>query len=147
MAFCRNCGAQNADNASFCGNCGASLGQNIYGHNGGTVIMVKPKIPGRGLGISSMVLGIIGLVYSVMFLFSIPQAIENLEYISFREPDYSSFLTPVAIFSVLSILSICFAPAAFKRGYKNGVSTSGLVMGTIGLVGYFITLLSVLSYM
>lgn len=55
---CQNCGAQNHDSATVCANCGVALtpanpyGQPYYG---------APVVPGKGLAIASLVLGIISL--------------------------------------------------------------------------------------
>ena len=77
MAFCGNCGATQPDNIAFCANCGAPLQQPAQPHQPmdtqpQQVMYVKPKIPGRGFGISGMVLGIIGLLVWIIPLFSIP---------------------------------------------------------------------------
>ena len=144
MAFCKNCGVQIPDNSAFCGNCGASQTQVVNGYTGGTVVMVKPKVPGRGFGISSMVLGIIGLVYGAILMLGMG-VLDSVDFGYISSSVYASSLGSVFGYSVLSILSVCFAPAAFKRGYKNGVSNSGLVMGVIGLICYFITALIILS--
>ena len=58
--FCQNCGRQNPDGTAFCSNCGSAL-------NGAPVAPVAPvtpvvpapaAVPGKGLGIASMVVGI-----------------------------------------------------------------------------------------
>ena len=62
--FCQNCGRQNPDGTAFCSNCGSAL-------NGAPAAPVAPvtpvvpapaAVPGKGLGIASMVVGIISLV-------------------------------------------------------------------------------------
>ena len=153
MSFCQKCGNQIPDGTAFCANCGAPVAAASQAAVNQPVVqpivMVKPKIPGRGLGISSMVLGIIGLIYGFLFAVSIPELLEELD--SVRYIDFSDFfesLLPGIIFmSVLSILSLCFAPAAIKRGYKNGISISGLVMGLIGVLCFAIAIFSVVSYL
>lgn len=141
MSFCRNCGAEINNDVAFCGRCGTPVNATQ------PVVLMRPKTPGRGFGISSMVLGIIGLVYSVYILISAFEFAETLDGLYYSD-DYivESFIPIILVFSVLSILSLCFTPAAFKRGYKNGVSTSGLVMGAIGLALYVISAIIVLSY-
>ena len=132
MPFCQNCGTQVSDGAAFCANCGTpvaaasqaavnqpAVNQPVFQPIAQPVVMVKPKAPGRGFGISSMVLGIIGLIYGFILLI-------NAYDISTEQ------LPIIFIYSSLPILSLCFAPAAFKRGYRNGVSISGLFMGIIG---------------
>ena len=58
MAFCRNCGTQYIDGSVACPRCGAPTGMQPpmpY------MPYVKPKVPGKGFGITAMVLGIVGL--------------------------------------------------------------------------------------
>lgn len=142
MAFCTNCGTELQNGATFCTNCGtpaAGVQPNVVQ----PMVFVKPKIPGRGFGISSMVLGIIGLVYSFVFTTSI---IESIEAMYDNDVFIEASLVPILMFSVLSILSVCFAPAAISRGYKNGISLSGLILGIIGLIGYVFTVITILGY-
>ena len=146
MAFCQNCGNLLADDVAFCSKCGTPIngGGQFTPTPGHAVVMVKPKIPGRGLGISSMVLGIIGLVYSFGMLISVIDIIDSWSrYMS--DDALTSVLGPLVVFSILSILSICFAPAALHRGYRNGISISGVIMGIVGLAGYIASILLVLS--
>jgi len=76
MKFCTNCGTQMEDTVKFCPNCGtpnnASDAQPQAPMQNGyqQVIYQKPKRPGKGLGIASLVLSIIGLVYCWSILFA-----------------------------------------------------------------------------
>ena len=78
--FCPKCGAQNDANQQVCETCGCPLNDApqqpaqptyqqpvqpvppVYQQPGQQVVMVKPSVPGKGLGIASMVLGIIAIV-------------------------------------------------------------------------------------
>jgi len=129
MAFCRQCGKEMPNEATFCNNCGMPVGMVQ------PLVYVKPKVPGRGFGISSMVLGIIGFVYSFIYSMGISSMLEEFDKSSSSaEPE--SILPAIIMLSVLPILSVCFSPAAIKRGYKNGVSISGLILGVLALIGY-----------
>lgn len=135
MAFCRNCGKQIDDNVLFCSFCGTSTRINQ------PVMYIKPKTPGRGFGISSMVLGIIGLVYALSFSSTFLDLVDLIDrFHDFDADDIRRFIQLILYISVMPVLSLCFSNAAFKRGYKNGVSNSGLIMGVIGLV------INILSY-
>ena len=129
MAFCRQCGTEIPNEAAFCNNCGAPVNAVP------PLIYVKPKVPGRGFGISSMVLGIIGLVYSFAFAFSMPTVVNELAWDS-ASAGPESLLPSVIMLAVMPVLILCFSPIAIKRGYKNGISISGLIMGAIALIGY-----------
>ncbi len=135
--FCSKCGGQINPNTAFCPGCGTPINQ----QQAAVPVYVQPKIPGRGLGISGMVLGIIGLFYgSSMLMMSI-----NLSDYSLNSFDgvRDGATTYIVIFSILSILAVSLAGAGRNKGYKNGVSTSGIVMGVIGLVLYFISIVIV----
>lgn len=154
--FCPACGSSVSERAVFCDMCGTRVapqpqpggyipnaqpvGYVPYGVQ--PVVYVKPKVPGRGFGISSMVLGIIGLFYSLGL--SAAAVTEIVEYQSRDYYDYYyyySYSNPaedvipaLIMIAVMPILATIFGFAAKKRGYRCGVSTSGLTMGIIGLV-------------
>lgn len=146
--FCQGCGAQCTDEAAFCSACGTRLTTPNNQPQAPTQcppttaqipvyaqpIYVKPKIPGRGFGISSMVLGIVGLVYSFMG-FSIIQSSTNV----------TNLLSPLLMLLSMPVLALCFSLAARKRGYQNGISTSGLVLGSIALGIYVLAFAAVAS--
>lgn len=144
MAFCSKCGAAQNEGTTFCANCGTRLDQpaqqpynqpyqQFYPQQ---VVYVKPKVPGKGFGITAMVLGIVGLVYAVLMCFSaihLANIANNLviEYIA-------RYVMGVLIYSSLAILGIVFGIQAQKRGYINGVSKSGVITGIIAAIFYFI---------
>lgn len=169
MPFCRECGAQLTEQAKFCTKCGVPTGninqeeqsqsqqnqeqssqaQQGQQHQQPVVQYVKPKIPGRGFGIASMVLGIIGLVYSISSLDTATEIANNFGNDYFGLYYDIAFnvgaIIGILIFSVLSILALIFSCSARKRGYRNGVSTSGLVMGIIGVIFYFISVMILIA--
>ena len=111
--FCPNCGAQNADNVAFCASCGANLGaqQPVYQAPVQPVYQqpIQQPVPGKGMGITGMVLGIVALVLFCMWYVSIPSAI------------------------VGAILSGVALKKAQEVGKKNGMATAGLVCSCIAL--------------
>lgn len=175
MPFCRECGAQLTEQAKFCTKCGVPTGninqeeqsqsqqnqeqssqvqqgqqhQQQQQQQQPVVQYVKPKIPGRGFGIASMVLGIIGLVYSISSLDTATEIANNFGNDYFGLYYDIAFnvgaIIGILIFSVLSILALIFSCSARKRGYRNGVSTSGLVMGIIGVIFYFISVMILIA--
>ena len=112
--FCPNCGAQNADNVAFCASCGANMTaqqapvqQPVYQQ---PVYQQQPaSVPGKGLGIAGMVLGIISLVLFCVTYISIPCAIVGI------------------------ILSGVGLKKAKDVGMKNGMAVAGLVCSAIAL--------------
>lgn len=97
---------------------------------GPQIVYVKAKTPGRGFGISSMVLGIIGLFYA----FSGISALNELMYLTqFAEEAVIDFVATLIVIGIMPLLAVIFGICGRKKGYKNGVSLSGLIMGIIGL--------------
>ncbi|MBQ3088295.1 MAG: zinc ribbon domain-containing protein [Clostridia bacterium] len=154
MSFCQNCGAQVQDGAPFCPSCGTA--QNAApvnnGFNGGMPnnmpgnmpgYYVKPKIPGRGAGIAGMVLGIIGLVYSFSCLVNAINYADSFS--SYFGGGYidDGFIVAIVIFSILSILGVSLAVSGRNKGYRNGVSTAGVVTSVIGLAIYLFSIIIV----
>ncbi len=150
--FCPTCGKLLNEQAVFCETCGTRVAvqppvyaqpQPVVYAAPQPVAYVKPKVRGRGLGISSMVLGIIGLIFS--FSLSLTAITEIVEYqnrryvynyyyhISNHNPA-EDYIPSLIIFVVLPLLATIFGFASKKRGYRCGVSTSGVTMGIIGLV-------------
>ena len=97
---------------------------------GPQIVYVKTKTPGRGLGIAAMVLGIIGLVYA---LSGISALNDLMLYAPWVEDEVISFLATLIVIGVMPLLAVIFGICGRKKGYKNGVSMSGLIMGIIGL--------------
>lgn len=148
--FCSKCGKQLEDGVSFCSACGNPVGQPAQPKVEPQPVIqpvyiqaVKQKIPGRGLGISGMILGIIGLVYGFILL------IESFIYIGSGMGDFFDMEEGIAgvilFYSILSVLAVSLAAAGRVKGYKNGVSMSGVVMGVIGLFMFIIAALVILS--
>ena len=155
MAFCPKCGAAQNEGMIFCANCGARLEQPVAtGQQPNNqpnqppfvppyqmpyqpqYIFVKPKVPGKGLGIASMVLGIIGLVYSFTALMA------GMDYIDSSHQSSTNLignLVLVIMLASMSIMGVAFSTSAKNKGYKTGISTAGLVTGTIGLIIYVVS--------
>lgn len=123
--FCPNCGTQNADDVMFCANCGAKMGaeqapaqpayqqpvyqQPAYQQPTYQAPAQPATVPGKGLGITGMVLGIISLVLFCILYISIPCSI------------------------VGAILSGVGLKKAKDAGMKNGMAVAGLVCSVIAL--------------
>lgn len=162
--FCQKCGANLVEGATFCSNCGTPVAQqqapvqqapvqqvpvqqvpvqpavNTYGQ---PVVYVKPKTPGRGLGIAGMVLGIIAAVAIFGCWGDVSDLMKAVdlagEYITKTETFKTAVgdvITNAVVFSILSILAIIFGASAKSKGYKSGVRTAALILGTISLVAF-----------
>jgi len=113
---CNNCGNQNADNAANCAFCGAPFvaaqpvqGQPMYQAPVQPAPVQNPAVPGKGLGIAGMVLGIVSLALWCWIYVAIPCAIVGL------------------------ILSAVGLKKAKDAGMKNGMAVAGIVCSSIAL--------------
>ncbi len=109
MMICRNCGTNNADTVRFCVNCGCDMSAQMP--NAAPVYQqpVQPIVPGKGMGIAGMVLGIVSLVLFCIWYISMPCGIVGL---------------------ILSCLSYSKAK---KANMKNGMAVAGIVCSAIAL--------------
>ena len=110
--FCQKCGCKNLDGSPFCSNCGSPMNaqnnQFRYQQNI-NFQMQKPYIPGKGMSIAAMVLGIVSCVLSCYFYLSLPCAITGL------------------------ILGCMSNSKAKKLGIKNGFALAGIICSAVGL--------------
>ncbi len=108
--FCPNCGNNNPQGTQFCAACGAQLSQ-VAPQQSNPVVQpayVAP-VPGKGLGIASMVLGIVALGLFCMSWVA---------------------LTCALVGCILGGVALAKAKAA---GVKNGMAVAGLVCSVIAL--------------
>ena len=94
----------------------------------------KPKIPGRGFGITSMVLGIVGTVISISVLFWTINFDSYARQKIFKGISFSGvkngFIEDFMLLGVLAVLSIVFALVAiYSKKYRKGQALAGLVLG------------------
>ncbi len=131
--YCSKCGNLLTDEAAFCTNCGSKIQvptpSNIMYQQ---VVCVKPKVPGRGFGISSLVLGIIGGFYSFVLFIGFSSLLEMP--LSYNMSTLSALLSGIIVYGVLPVLALIFSLVSKHKGYKNGISTAGLVLGILGTV-------------
>ena len=121
--FCSNCGTQNGADAAFCVGCGTKLTaqqsvpvQQQY-YQPPLQPMYQPyyyqppaPVPGKGMGVAGMVLGIISIVMGLAWYISGPCAVVGL------------------------ILSIVSTVKAKKAGGKNGCAVAGIVCSAVGIL-------------
>ena len=131
--YCMNCGHPVEENADVCLNCGVLIHKENVNNNS------KVKVPGQGMGIASMVLGIIAAIWTLLTLL----AVGNLDLTSSLGYDYTmlevvAFAIGFTLFSLTpSILGLIFATISLKQ-HKSGFNLSGIILNSISL---FITLI------
>ena len=118
-------------------------------------MMGPPVRPGRGMGITAMVLGIIRLVWSVYLYYSayVVLYIEN-ETRSLSNSAASSvvgekmaeiFAPCFVMVSLLAILSIIFGALAKGMGFRGGSATAGLSTAFPSLGFMIVTLIMLIA--
>ncbi len=120
MINCPECKKEISDKALVCPNCGYPLSNNISNAD----FSMKKKIPGRGFGVSGLVMGILGVIYSPLTLFS---ALEHT-YFTIQEKIIMGIY--IAIFG---ILAFSFGFSARKRGCKKGKTLAAIIMGFVSV--------------
>lgn len=154
MAFCRNCGKQIGDNVSFCPACGTATGfssaknntypqeqiqsnqfqQNQFQSN---QMYLNTSVPGRGLGIAGMIVGIVSLVFAFYMIIAIFQMLSS----SFLARVFADNFIPLIIFFlIVSIVALFLGSFAKSSGYVCGVSSSAVIMGLISFCVYVISI-------
>ena len=141
--YCSKCGEKTQEGAAFCANCG-----NVLKEKDEVVAVNNPVVPtkpqGSGMATASMVLGILGIISSIITLFIALgySAYMSYEYDFYDSLYYSSTIdTANAIAAVMivflpAVLSIIgFSLALASRGkIKNGANTAGLVLSIITII-------------
>lgn len=125
-------------------------------YGGQPLVVVKPKVPGKGFGISAMVLGIIGIVYAFILMMGIialvaeykegPDSLwSQAQHEEYYEDMFDAMIPGVIVYAVMPLLGIIFGVCSRARGYRNGVSASGIVLGAIGMVCCIVALILLLT--
>ena len=64
--FCSNCGSEINENDIYCLNCGVLVQNNNINQTLSNDYNIKQNIPGKGLSIAGMILGIISIVFALI---------------------------------------------------------------------------------
>lgn len=124
MISCPECGKSISEKAFYCPSCGYPLNENAAS----TSVLIKKKMPGKGLGIAGMVMGILGVVYSPLTLISTSGI--NISTDATFAPGCIVMAIYIAVFG---ILALAFGFASRAKRYKKGQSMSAIIMGFITL--------------
>jgi len=97
----------------------------------------KPKVPGRGFGIASMVLGIISVVIAFSALVSVVEWFLVTPYDIFNGyvtvTELVDIISDLCSFGLMAVLALIFSLIARRAGFKTGISLAGLILAIIGL--------------
>ena len=100
--------------------------------------VAPPGPPGRGFGIASLVLGIIGILFSLSVLIAVFSSVSS--YYRYYYSMLGEVLTVSLIHSPLTILACIFSGVALSKGYRTGVSKSGLVLSMVSFGFIIVTI-------
>lgn len=133
--FCSNCGNKIEKCSSFCTKCGSATGN--VAMNNQPVYYYGPKVPGNGLSIAGMVLGIVGISLALFYLLGVASESYILEKVMYRRYVFAYafgvVLIPLALSATGLPLSIC---GLLKN--KNGKNIAGIILNSITLLIQFI---------
>ena len=120
------------------------------------VYVTRHKVPGKGFGITSMILGIFGLIYSSMLFFisllSMLYSFANPFYNNadihnnmklvignlFESDSMENVMALVFVSLVLAVLACVFAVISRNKGYRNKISRSGLILSIVTFAVIFV---------
>lgn len=134
--YCQNCGKEIDPKAVICVHCGVQT-------NNATSI-AKPT--GRGKGIASMILGIIGIIFCLSAFSSIDSVEYKLDMALYNGSQRLGFAIGfVLIQSIFAIIGVCLA-ASERKKFKNGFNASGLWLSIIGFACIAIQFIYTIAY-
>ena len=152
--FCSNCGSEINENADICLNCGVMVNKNNNSNNNNSNSVLsntnynKQKVPGKGLSIAGMVLGIIAAVWALISLISIGNIESELTY-GFYYVDSSyiiGFAIGYTLFSLVpSIIGLILSAFGFRK-LKSGINITGLILSIIAFVIAIIEFIYILTF-
>ena len=148
VKYCSNCGNEVNENADICLKCGVFIKKdNNVSNNYIQNNFSKVKVPGKGLSIAGMVLGIIAALWALLSLLSVGNIESTLAYSFYYSTSeiigfaigYTLFaLTPSIIGLILSAFGV--------RKQKSGLNITGLILNIIALGISIIEFVYILSF-
>ena len=138
--YCSNCGNKIDKEGIFCANCGTPINTPAQPQ----VVYYKQRVPGNGLSIAGMVLGIVGFVFALLYVLSFSSNAYLLERSIYRRYIFAyafgTVLIPLALSATGLPLSIC---GLLKN--KNGKNISGIILNSLTLLIQFILFLVIVT--
>ena len=139
--FCSNCGKELKEGSDVCLNCGVMLN----GKNN--------KIPGNGVSIAGMILGIISAFWAFMQILSsgnIEYSLMNLPRSYIYETSISfvliTFGLGYTLFSLIpSLVGLPLSITGFSK-QKSGKNIAGIILNSVALIVSIIMFIYILSF-
>lgn len=155
--YCSNCGSELKENADVCLGCGRLIKKennininqrydyNSYLENNYISNYTKPKIPGRGMSIAGMILGIIAASWALISLLSISDVEYLLSYY-YSIVDLIGYIIDYTLFSLApSIIGLVLSICGYRK-QKNGQNISGIVLSVIALAIAVIEIVYIVTF-
>ena len=140
--YCSNCGEKVYENAVVCVHCGCAINRPLHNQRN---INNTNNTNGKscGKGIASMVLGIIGILFSFIYFINLIGIIDGIFYggqpIGYKlGVGIGSILLPLIFFSISLPLTL-----VERQNNKNGFNTAGLILDCI--IGAFMAIMFFLA--
>ncbi len=132
--FCSNCGNKLDDKAVICVKCGMSTGY--------IDVPTKVKVPGKGLSIASMVVGLVAIFNSVSISLSLPFSmfVFNKTMINFEFVKVMTILFSMIFPLASSITALSLGISSLSK-IKNGFNKTGIITGSVSIFICIITLI------
>ena len=144
--FCKNCGKELKKEEKFCSNCGKKVEEVIPQT---TEAQQSIKIPGNGMSIAGMILGILAIVWTFFELLSfsnISAGVENIIYDTSYYLNYNTMLFWFAfgytLFSLIPALVGLPLSIAGLIKKSSGKNITGLILNSISLLVLISALIS-----
>ena len=131
MSFCSHCGNQLETGDKFCRACGAAVvAEPVQNVPAPVAVKAEPVVSGKtkalgfvgmGLGIGGVVMGALGILYTLLFMAVPPMGI--------------TFAMVMGLFSVpLSIVGRILSNKSIESGNTSGAASAGMKLGIAGLI-------------
>lgn len=148
--YCSNCGSELKENADVCLGCGRLINrQNYYNINNQDYNYFpnnyyKPKVPGKGMSIAGMILGIVAVFWAFMSLISIEEVNNSISYY-YDASEIIGYIIGYTLFSLTpSIVGLCLSICGYKK-QKNGLNITGIILNIITLAIVVIEIVYILT--
>lgn len=144
--FCNKCGKELDKDAVFCSKCGNQVNGNGNNNQNQSVMYVKKTVPGNGLSIAGMVLGIIAICFALIYLVSLTTSTFKVDVILYRRDIVAYAFGVILIPTALSATGLPLSISGMLKS-RNGKNIAGLILNSITLImQVFVFLYIVVNY-
>lgn len=141
MKYCKYCGNELKEGADFCLSCGKLIEKEPTYNNTTTKVSKK----GLGFAITSLTLGIIGIIWTFIMLVGIEMGVETLvvelSYQEYQVPYVVGYYIGYTLFSLTpGLLALIFGIISVKK-QKRGMAITGIILGSLSILASIFTII------